>query len=81
MTGAMIAEVVLTLQAPSSTEALAKVTAVFDGPLILDSLDLSTPELRDDAIDLFNLVGKSAIHKVVFKHTVEEMKGTLRGPL
>ena len=81
LSGAMIAEVVLTLQSPSSLDALAKVTAAFDGPLILDYLDLSTPELRDYAIDLFDLVGKSAIRKVVFKHTLEEMKGTIRGPL
>jgi len=81
MTGALIAEVVLTLQTPSSIEVLGKVTAVFDGPLILDFLDLSTPELRDYAKDLFALVEKATIRKVVFKHTIEEMKGTLRGPL
>lgn len=81
MTGALIAEVVLTLQAPSSTDALGKVKAVFDGPLILDYLDLSTPELLDYAKDLFALVEKATIQKVVFKHTIEEMKGTLRGPL
>ena len=81
MTGALIAEVVLTLQTPSSTDALGKVKAVFDGPLILDYLDLSTPELLDYAKDLFSLVEKATIQKVVFKHTIEEMKGTLRGPL
>ena len=81
LTGAMIAEVVLTLQASSSAEALSKVNAAFDGPLILDYLDLSSPELRDYSNDLFELVEKSGIHKVVFKHTIEEMKGTLRGPL
>jgi len=81
MTGALIAEVVLTLQTPSSSEVLGKLTVVFDGPLILDFLDLSTPEFRDYANDLFELVGKAAMRKVVFKHTIEEMKGTLRGPL
>lgn len=81
MTGALIAEVVLTLQAPSSTELLGTVTAVFDGPLILDYLDLSTPELRDYAHDLFDIVEKATIRKGIFKHTLEEMKGTLRGPL
>jgi hypothetical protein len=81
MTGALIAEVVLTLQTPSSSDALTRVTVVFDGPLILDFLDLSTPELRDYANDLFELLGKAGVRKAVFKHTVEEMKGTLRGPL
>ncbi|MBK7953627.1 MAG: hypothetical protein IPK02_06465 [Candidatus Accumulibacter sp.] len=81
MTGALIAEVVLTLQTPSSSDALAKVNAVLDGPLILDFLDLSTPELRDYAKDLFELVGRAAVRKVVFEHILEEMKGSLRGPL
>lgn len=81
MCGAIIAEVVLTLQAPSSSDALSKLTVVSDGPLILDYLDLSTPELRDFANDLFELLGKAGVRKAVFKHTLEEMKGTLRGPL
>lgn len=81
MTGALIAEVVLTLQAPSSIEALGNLTVVFDGPLVLDFMDLSTPELRDYANDLFTLVEKATTRKVIFKHTLEEMKGTLRGPL
>ena len=79
--GSLIAEVVLTLQRPSSVEVLNKLTVVFDGPLILDYMDLSTPELRDYAVDLFALVKKAGIRLVVFKHTVEEMKGTLQGPL
>jgi hypothetical protein len=81
MTGALISEVVLTLQTPSSSDVLSELTVVFDGPLILDFLDLSTPELRDYANDLFELVRRAAVRKVVFAHTVEEMKGTLRGPL
>lgn len=81
MSGAIIAEVVLTLQTPSSSDALARLTVVSDGPLILDYLDLSTPELRDYANDLFQLLGRAGVRKAVFKHTVEEMKGTLRGPL
>lgn len=81
MSGAIIAEVVLTLQTPSSSDALASLAVVFDGPLILDYLDLSTPELRDYANDLFDLLGKAGVRKAVLRHTVEEMKGTLRGPL
>lgn len=81
LNGALIAEVILTLQTPSSADALAKVTVVFDGPLILDYLDLSTPELRDYAKDLFELLERAGVHKAVFNHTIEEMKGTLRGPL
>ena len=79
--GALIAEVVLTLQVPSSSTALHNVSISFDGPLILDYLDLSTPELHDFAKDLFELIDKAKIQKFVFSHVVNEMKGTLRGPL
>jgi hypothetical protein len=79
--GALIAEVVLTLQVPSSSSALNGVSISFDGPLILDFLDLSTPELNDFSKDLFQLIEKAGIRKVVFSHVVTEMKGTLRGPL
>ncbi|MFA9440827.1 hypothetical protein ACDA63_14415 [Uliginosibacterium sp. sgz301328] len=79
--GALIAEVVLTLQQPSSKQILSSLKVVFDGPLILDFMDLSTPELKDYAADLFSLVESASIRRVVFKHTVEEMKGTLQGPL
>ncbi|NMM10461.1 MAG: hypothetical protein HHJ16_09325, partial [Polaromonas sp.] len=79
--GALIAEVVLTLQVPSSSAALNNISMSFDGPLILDFLDLSTPELHDFSKDLFALIEKAGIRKVVFAHVVAEMKGTLRGPL
>ena len=79
--GALIAEVVLTLQVPSSSTALNGVSISFDGPLILDFLDLSTPELHDFSKDLFELIEKAGIRKFVFSHVVDEMKGTLRGPL
>lgn len=79
--GALIAEVVLTLQVPSSSAALNNTSMSFDGPLILDYLDLSTPELLDFSKDLFELIEKAGIRKVVFAHVVKEMRGTLRGPL
>ena len=79
--GALIAEVVLTLQVPSSSAALNNLSMSFDGPLILDFLDLSTPELHDFSKDLFALIEKAGIRKFVFTHVVTEMKGTLRGPL
>lgn len=79
--GALIAEVVLTLQVPSSSAALNNISMSFDGPLILDFLDLSTPELHDFSKDLFALIEKAGIRKFVFTHVVMEMKGTLRGPL
>ncbi|MDB5815416.1 MAG: hypothetical protein JWN23_2533 [Rhodocyclales bacterium] len=81
VSGALIAEVVLTLQTPSSADVLRSLTAVLDGPLVLDLLDLSTPELKEYADNLFELIRKAEVHCVVFKHTLEEMRGTLQGPL
>lgn len=79
--GAIIAEVVLTLQSPSQEESLAGITIILDGPLVLDYLDLSTPELRDYAFDLFTMLRDARMNLAVFAHTVEEMKGTISGPL
>jgi hypothetical protein len=79
--GALIAEVVLTLQTPSADADLSAVTVLLDGPLILDSLDLSTPELKDFATALFDLIDRARLRKAVFLHTVEEMQGTIRAPL
>jgi hypothetical protein len=81
VSGALIAEVVLTLQTPSSGELLEKLSVIVDGPLILDYLDLSSPELRDYAKDLFEIIKKAGLRRVVFKHTVDEIKGTVQGPL
>jgi hypothetical protein len=79
--GALIAEVVLTLQTPSPDEKLSNVTLLLDGPILLDFLDLSTVELKSFSQDLFDLINKLNIKKAVLNHTIEEMKGTIHGPL
>ena len=79
--GVLIAEVVLTLQSPSSVSGLKGVSAVLDGPLILDFLDLSTPELKEFASDLFQMIDKTGMKKIMFQHTVEEVRGTIHAPL
>lgn len=79
--GALIAEVVLTLQTPSPDQKLSDVTLLLDGPILLDYLDLSTVELKTFSLDLFNLINKLNIRKAVLNHTVDEMKGTIHGPL
>lgn len=79
--GALVSEVVLTLQTPSADADLQGVTIIFDGPLILDYLDLSTKELKDYSDALFDLITKAKLRKATFAHTVEEMIGTIRAPL
>lgn len=80
-TGALIAEVVLTLQSPGGVSSLDQLSVFIDAPLLLDRLDLSSVELREFAVSLFDLMEKSQVHLAVFSHTLEEMRGTILGPL
>lgn len=80
-TGALIAEVVLTLQSPSGIDSLEGLSVFIDAPLLLDKLDLSSVELRDFATSLFDLMAKANVRMAVFSHTLEEMRGTILGPL
>lgn len=79
--GALIADVVLTLQEPSSVGEFRNLKFVFDSPLILDILDLSTPELHDFASSLLETVDRVGVCKQVFRHVVEEVIGSIRTPL
>lgn len=80
-TGALIAEVILTLQAPSGGDAFDDLSVFIDAPLLLDKLDLSSVELREFANSLFELMEKAHVRMAVFSHTLEEMRGTILGPL
>jgi hypothetical protein len=79
--GALVSEVVLTLQTPSADADLRGVTIVLDGPLILDYFDLSTKELKEYSDALFDLITKAKLRKATFTHTLDEMVGTIRAPL
>lgn len=79
--GALIAEVVLTLQTPSSIDTFKNLSIYVDAPLLLDLMDLSSIELKDFAISLFDLIRKAGARLAVFSHTLEEMRGTIMGPL
>lgn len=79
--GALVSEVVLTLQTPSADADLQGVTIVLDGPLILDYFDLSTKELKDYSDALFDLITKAKLRKATFTHILDEMVGTIRAPL
>lgn len=80
-TGALIAEVILTLQSPGGAHSLEELTVFIDAPLLLDRLDLSTVELREFAASLFELMEKAQVRLAVFSHTLDEMRGTILGPL
>lgn len=80
-TGALIAEVILTLQAPGGENSLDDLSIFIDAPLLLDRLDLSSIELNEFAISLFELMEKAQVRMAVFSHTLDEMRGTILGPL
>ncbi|NOZ09593.1 MAG: hypothetical protein GXP09_00890 [Gammaproteobacteria bacterium] len=72
--GALIAELVLSLQArPTDLEILSNVSIVWDGPLLLDLLNLNTPELFQYATDLLELIKKTEMRSVAFRHYYREM--------
>jgi hypothetical protein len=78
--GALIAEVVLSLQHPGKQD-VSKLTIFLDGPLILDFLDVGSEEGHAYAKDLFDLLHKSGAKLATFGHVVEEMVGAISTPL
>ncbi len=81
ITGAMIADVVLTLQQPAADTNLSSLMVVLDGPLIMDALDLNTPESKQYAQDLLDLLKKARVNIITYKHVVEEIHGSIYAPL
>lgn len=79
--GALIAETVMSMQRPASPDLLRQVSVIIDAPLLLDRLDLSTPEFHQYAKDLFNLMDRGAVQKYAFKHSIVEMERILSATL
>ncbi len=79
--GAMIADVVLTLQQPAADTNLSGLTVVLDGPLIMDALDLNTPESAQYAQDLLDMLRSAHVRLITYKHIVKEIYGSIYAPL
>lgn len=79
--GAMIADVVLTLQQPAADTNLSGLTVVLDGPLIMDRLDLNTPESKQYSEDLLDLLRGAHVKLITYKHVVKEIHGSIYAPL
>jgi hypothetical protein len=79
--GAMIADVVLTLQQPAADTNLSGLTVVLDGPLIMDRLDLNTPESAQYAQDLLDMLKSAHVKLITYKHIVKEIYGSIYAPL
>lgn len=83
--GAVTAEVALTLQQPPGAgDNLADLRIVLDGPLIMDALGFGQDGLESGveyASLLIEAVKKAKAIPVIFQHTVEEVEGAIRSPL
>jgi len=81
ISGAIIADVVLTLQQPAADTNLSALTVVLDGPLIMDRLDLNTPESKQYAEDLIDMLKNAHVQLITYKHIVKEIYGSIYAPL
>lgn len=54
---------------------------VLDGPLIMDLLDLNTPEHQEYARGLMAILADADVTLIVFDHSVDEMRGTIASTL
>ena len=79
--GSLIAEVVLTLKTPSNKADLSGIDVFLDTPLVLDLLDLSTPELKRYADQLIGVLDAAGITKYVYSHLIEEIQGAIHAPV
>jgi hypothetical protein len=79
--GVLISETVLTLQQPSNVEELGGVKACLDAPLVLDLLDLNTPEQTEYAAQLMQSISSAGLQPCVYSHSVREMLEVIKGPI
>mgnify|MGYP005856569465 CR=1 FL=1 len=81
VTGALLAEVVMTLRVPSGVDSMDSTQIFIDTPLVLDLLDLSTPEHKSYAEQLFKVLNDASCKVFLFSHSLEEAKEAIRAPL
>ncbi|MES2191545.1 MAG: hypothetical protein V4454_15605 [Pseudomonadota bacterium] len=75
--GALGAELVLDLQAPSKVPRLSNTTVILDTPIILSYLDLSSKQEFEAAkIFVAQLLG-AGVKIAAFRHSIEEAEGVL----
>ena len=81
VSGVLISETVLTLQEPSSMDELESIKACLDAPLLLDFLDLNTPEQADYAAQLMESIISAGLQPCVYLHSVREMREVIQAPI
>lgn len=76
--GALAAELVFDLQAPTAVSRLTNTTVVVDTPLILSFLDLSSSQDTIVARKLFEQIQETGAKVAAFRHSIEEAEGVLK---
>ncbi len=79
--GALLAEVVLTLRSPGTKKDLSKVTIYLDSPFLMDALDLGHPSAKEYANELLSQLAQAKASIATYSHCIDEMRGNLRGAL
>ena len=79
--GALLAEVVLTLRSPGTKKDLSKVTIYLDSPFLMDALDLGHPSAKVYANELMGQLVQAKTNIATYSHCIDEMRGNLRGAL
>lgn len=76
--GALGAELVFDLRAPTSVTPMTSTTVIVDTPLILSFLDLSSAQDTADVRKLFQQIQETGAKIAAFRHSVEEAEGVLK---
>lgn len=76
--GALAAELVFDLRAPTSVPRLSNTTVVIDTPLLLSFLNLSSAQDAEDAKRLFASIQEAGAKIAAYQHSIEEAEGILR---
>ena len=81
-TGALVSEVILSLQRPSGDpQPMSGIKVALDSPLILDALELGHEGATPYAKKLIEQIQEAGAEAVVFEDTIEELRGALTAPL
>ncbi|BDT73383.1 hypothetical protein os4_29320 [Comamonadaceae bacterium OS-4] len=76
--GALAAELVFDLQAPTAVTRLNNTIVVVDTPLVLSFLDLSSSQDTTDTKNLFEQIRETGAKIAAHQHSIEEAEGVLR---
>lgn len=78
-TGALVSEVVLNFQDPGKTISLDGLTIILDTPFLMSALNVSEEASHAVASSICEQLREKGAKLAVFEHSVDELKGNLRG--